>query len=98
MFRWWPRGVLVALSFAFGLLQGSRAALGDAPLPAEPATQVEPGPESPEVGAGERDPLRGRFFRPARSNALRPLPRLHQSRWTPIPAPRLAQSCADPRC
>lgn len=84
----WARGLLVGLVFALGLLQGSRAALGDIPLDAEPL----PAAESP-AGHVEQDALRGDFFRPVGSTAVRPALRLHASTWTPAEPTRLALSC-----
>jgi hypothetical protein len=78
----WGRAVLVGLVFALGLLQGSRAALGDIPL----------GAEEPATAAGhlEPDALRGHFFRPLGSTAVRPELRLRASVWTPAEPARLA--------
>jgi hypothetical protein len=92
MVGWWSRGALVALVFLLGLLQGSRAALGDMPLRAA----AESAAEAPAASAVvESDALRGHFFRPAGSNAVRPAPRMRPSVWTP---PALALPCSDPSC
>jgi hypothetical protein len=82
----WARGLLVGLVFALGLLQGSRAALGDIPLGAE----REP---PPAAGLVEPDALRGHFFRPVGSTAVRPVLRLRASAWTPAEPERLALTC-----
>jgi hypothetical protein len=59
----WSRGALVALVFVLGLLQGTRAALGDMPLADLPAVTAAP-PETRRAGVSEPDALRGHFFRP----------------------------------
>ena len=92
----WSRGALVALVFVLGLLQGTRAALGDMPLSELPAA-AEAQAETP-AGVSERDALRGHFFRPAGSDAVRPLLQLRQSRWNPDEAKRLAFVCEDAAC
>lgn len=79
------RGALVALVFVLGLVQGSRAALGDMPL-----GELPPVESAPPASVTEADALRGSFFRPAGSSAVRPTPSLHQSRWKPAEARRLA--------
>ena len=85
----WARSVLVGLVFVLGLLQGSRAALGDIALGGEP----EPEAASDAVtGHVEPDALRGDFFRPHGSTAVRPPLRLRTSTWSPA-EPRLALSC-----
>ena len=91
----WSRGALVALVFALGLLQGTRAALGDMPLADVPAAGATT--EAP-AGVSEPDALRGHFFRPAGSDAVRPTPRLRQSHWSPAEAKRLALACQDTAC
>lgn len=88
----WGRGLLVGLVFALGLLQGSRAALGDIPLGAEEAA------EAPAAGHFEPDALRGGFFRPLGSTAVRPDLRLRASAWTPAAPARLALGCSAPGC
>ena len=93
----WSRGALVALVFVLGLLQGTRAALGDMPLRELPAA-AEAQAETPGAGAIEPDALRGHFFRPAGSDAVRPRLRLHQSHWSPAEAKRLAFACEDAAC
>jgi hypothetical protein len=83
--RWWLQSLLVGIVFALGLLQGSRAALGRMPLP--------PAPESaapPVEGVLEADTVRGHFYRPQGSTALRPVLRLRPSRWLP--------ACSDRSC
>ena len=92
----WSRGALVALVFVLGLLQGTRAALGDMPLAEPPAAGATIG--APAAGVNEPDALRGHFFRPAGSDAVRPTPRLRQSRWSPAEAERLALACPDAAC
>ena len=96
--RWWSRSALVAIVFVLGLLQGTRAALGDIQLGAGPDTAAEAKAETP--AAGEREPadLRGRFFRPAGSNAVRPALRLRQGSWSPASDERLALACPAPGC
>ena len=74
----WSRGALIALVFVLGLLQGTRAALGDMPLAEIPAAGAPT--ETPAAGVSEPDALRGHFFRPAGSDAVRPTLRLRQSR------------------
>jgi hypothetical protein len=95
--RWWSRSALVAIVFVLGLLQGTRAALGDIELEAGPEAAAEAN-ETP--AAGEREPaeLRGRFFRPEGSNAVRPALRLRQSSWRPESGERLALACPAPSC
>jgi hypothetical protein len=90
----WSRGALVALVFVLGLVQGSRAALGDVPLAELPAAEAE----APAAGVTEPDALRGSFFRPAGSSAVRPTPSLRQSRWNPADAKRFAFACEDAGC
>lgn len=80
------RGALVALVFVLGLVQGSRAALGDLPLGELPPVAAPP----PAAAVTEADALRGSFFRPADSSAVRPTPSLRQSRWNPAETERLA--------
>jgi hypothetical protein len=96
--RWWSRSALVAIVFVLGLLQGTRAALGDMPLGAGTEPAAEAKAETP--AAGEREPAerRGRFFRPEGSNAVRPALRLRQSSWRPEPEQRLALACPAPSC
>lgn len=93
----WSRGALVALVFGLGLLQGTRAALGDMPLAEIPAA-VDAPTEKPAAGVSEPDALRGHFFRPAGSDAVRPALRLRQSRWNPAEAKRLALGCPNAAC
>jgi hypothetical protein len=86
---WKSTCALIALVVALGLVQGSRAALGSAP----PAAPSDPAPPpAPAAGARELDPLRGGFFRPAGSDAVRPPQRLRPLAWWPGEAPRLAQA------
>jgi hypothetical protein len=90
----WARGLLIGLVFALGLIQGSRAALGDIPLgEPEPAAA-----EAPLGGQVEPDALRGDFFRPLGSTAVRPVLQLRARVWTPAEPARLALSCAGPVC
>jgi hypothetical protein len=91
----WSRAALVALVFVLGLLQGTRAALGDMPLRELPVAAEA---QAPVPGVSEPDALRGHFFRPAGSDAVRPVLRLHQSRWNPGEAKRLAFFCDDAAC
>lgn len=93
----WSRGALVALVFVLGLLQGTRAALGDMPLAEVPAAAGAE-TETPAAGVSEPDALRGYFFRPAGSDAVRPALRLRQSRWNPGEAKRLALICPNAAC
>jgi hypothetical protein len=94
----WGRGALVALVFVLGLLQGTRAALGDIPLAEAPAAAEAPA--EPPAGVTEPDALRGHFFRPAGSDAVRPSLRLQQGRWSPgePEEERLALACEDAAC
>ena len=92
----WGRGALVALVFVLGLLQGTRAALGDMPLAEPPSASATT--EAPAAGVSEPDALRGHFVRPAGSDAVRPALRLRQSRWNPAEAERLALACPDAAC
>jgi hypothetical protein len=94
--RWWLRSALVGLVFALGLLQGSRAALGRMPL--APALEASAHAEVPVAGELEADTLRGHFFRPKGSDAVRPVLRLQPSRWLPAEAPRVALACPGPSC
>jgi hypothetical protein len=91
----WSRGLLVGLVFALGLLQGSRAALGDIPLGGDPE---EPAAEAPATGSVEPDALRGHFFRPLGSTAVRPPLHLRARTWKPAEPPRLAYSCPAAGC
>jgi hypothetical protein len=86
----WGRALLVGLVFALGLLQGSRAALGDILLGGEPEA---PAAQAPATGQLEPDALRGHFFRPLGSTAVRPPLRLRASTWSPAEPTRLALSC-----
>ncbi len=97
MGRWWQDSALIGFVLVLGLLQGSRAALGPMPLAAavSPAvTQSEP----LAAARVEADALRGRFFRPQGSSAVRPALRLRQSEWRPAGDPRVALACADSGC
>jgi hypothetical protein len=94
MVSWWSRSALVVLVLVLGLLQGSRAALGDMSLTDAADAQAE----TPAAGVLERDALRGHFFRPAGSSAVRPALRSRQSAWTPASVSRLALACPDPSC
>jgi hypothetical protein len=89
--RRWPLRVLLVTSVVvLGLLQGSRTALGSAPLPS--ALQAA---ESASPPAREADWRRGHFYRPAGSDAVRPRPLLRPVVWLPEPAPaRVATRCA----
>ena len=92
----WSRSALVALTFVLGLLQGSRAALNDAPQ--EPAPRPETHAEAPGEASRESDALRGHFYRPAGSHAVRPALQLRERRWAPREAPRYAELCQAPGC
>lgn len=92
----WSRSALVALTFVLGLLQGSRAALNDAPQ--EPAPRPETHAEAPGEASRESDALRGHFYRPAGSRAVRPLLQLRERRWEPNAALRLAEACEASGC
>jgi len=98
MTSWWSRSALIALVIVLGLLQGSRAALGNLPLGDETEAAAEATAETPAAPAPERDDaLRGRFFRPAGSSAVRPGLRLEQSSWRPDDLERVA-TLACPSC
>jgi hypothetical protein len=88
---WGARTLLVGFVVVLGLLQGSRTALGSAPLlPRTPAAVDVASPP-----AREADWRRGHFYRPAGSAAKRPRPVLRPVVWLPGPAPaRVARSCA----
>jgi hypothetical protein len=94
--RWWLRSALVVVVFVLGLLQGSRAALGRMPL--APALEPSAHAEAPVAGALEADRVRGHFFRPQGSDAVRPELRLRPGRWLPAHPPRVALACPDPGC
>jgi hypothetical protein len=96
--RWWSRSALVAIVFALGLLQGTRAALGDIQLGAGSEPAAEAKAETPAARAQEPAELRGRFFRPEGSSAVRPTLRLRQSSWRPESDERLAFACPTPSC
>jgi hypothetical protein len=89
----WRQSALVGAVIALGLLQGARAALGRMPEAAAPE------PAAPAALPGELrevDTLRGHFYRPEGSDAVRPPLRLDERRWTP--APRLAAACPESSC
>jgi len=98
MVRWWSRSALVAIVIVLGLLQGSRAALGDMPLGAGLEPSAEAKAETPAPADPEQGELRGRFFRPAGSSAVRPALHLRPSRWIPAPGERIALACPVPSC
>src|SRR5262245_17274639 len=99
MVRWWSRSALVAIVFVLGLLQGTRAALGDIRLdPASPEPAAELKAETPPAEVEEPAALRGRFFRPDGSSAVRPALRLAPSAWSPEPAERIALACPGASC
>jgi hypothetical protein len=84
------RALLVSFVVVLGLLQGSRTALGSAPLPPAPATA-----DVASLPAREADWRRGHFYRPTGSAAERPRPVLRPVVWRPGPAPaRIAKRCA----
>ena len=94
--RWWLQSALVGTVFALGLLQGSRAALGRMPL--APALESPAHVEVPAEYGLEADTVRGHFYRPKGSDAVRPALRLRQSRWLPADARRIARACPEPSC
>ena len=94
--HWWLRSALVGMVFALGLLQGSRAALGRLPL--APALESSAHAEVPVAGGPEADTVRGHFYRPNGSEAVRPALRLRPSRWLPAEARRVALACPDASC
>ena len=98
MVGWWSRSALVALVIVLGLVQGSRAALGDISLDGGAEAAAESTAETPAAAEPEAAALRGRFFRPAGSNAVRPELRLRQGSWHPTRAERFALACPDPSC
>ena len=93
--RWWLQSALVAVVFALGLLQGSRAALGRMPL--APALEPSAHAEGPVADVREVD-KRGHFFRPQGSDAVRPELHLRPGRWLPAHPPHVALACPDPSC
>jgi hypothetical protein len=93
--RWWLQSALVGMVFALGLLQGSRAALGRMPL--APALESPAHVEVPAEDGLEADTVRGHFYRPNGSDAVRPALRLRQSRWLPAEAKRVALACPSPQ-
>ena len=94
MASWKGKTALVALVMVLGLLQGTRTALGPAPL-APPAA-----PDFAAPPARELYPVRGHFFRPAGSDAVRPALRLRPVAWQPERSVPVAQLCpaARDRC
>ena len=92
MTGWQTKALLVALVLVLGLLQGTRTALGRAPLASPPAT-----PDVAAPPAREADWRRGHFYRPAGSTASRPRLVLRPVVWRPAPAApvaRVARACA----
>lgn len=84
------RALLWSFVVVLGLLQGSRTALGSAPLPRAPAAADVASPP-----AREADWRRGHFYRPAGSDAERPRPVLRPVVWLHQPPPaRVARRCA----
>lgn len=98
MAAWWSRSALVALVIVLGLVQGSRAALGDIALDSGAEAAAESQAETPGPAELEPAALRGRFYRPAGSDAVRPALRLRQGSWHPARAERFALACPDPGC
>ena len=96
MSRAWRQSTLVGIVFALGLLQGSRAALGRMPDAAAPGPLAQA--EVPGAIAREADTVRGHFYRPEGSNAVRPVLRLQPGRWTPAVSPRVALACRVSGC
>ncbi len=78
VFRWQAKFALFGLVFVLGLLQGTRTALGLAPH-ASPAARTDV--SAPP--ARELDPIRGHFFRPPGSDAVRPPLSLRPAVWSP---------------
>jgi len=78
MASWQVKSALVALVMVLGLLQGTRTALGRVPLASPPAPADVAAPP-----AREHDPIRGHFFRPPGSNAVRPPLSLRPVAWWP---------------
>jgi len=89
---WWLRSALVAVVLVLGLLQGTRAALGDVPLGDATESLAAPA-DSPAAGPPQSSELRGRFFLPEGSDAVRPRLRLRQGRWAPAQLERFEFAC-----
>lgn len=89
LFRWQAKVALFGLVFVLGLLQGTRTALGLAPL----AGRVAPADVSAPP-ARELDPIRGHFFRPPGSDAVRPPLSLRPVVWWPERPVPFAQACS----
>jgi hypothetical protein len=96
--RSWARSALVALVFLLGLLQGTRAALGDMPLAGDVAAPPPEASAAAPATPRETGPAGGRFFRPAGSDAQRPELRLRPSHWRPHAPERLARRCGGAAC
>ena len=96
--RIWARSALVVFVFLLGLLQGTRAALGDMPLASDVAAPPPEASAAAPAAAREAGPVGGRFFRPTGSNARRPELRLRPSLWSPRPPERLALPCGGAAC
>ena len=94
--RWWLQSALIGTVFVLGLLQGSRAALGRMPL--APTLAASTLAEAPAEDGLETDTVRGHFYRPNGSDAVRPALRLRQNRWLPAEARRIARACPDASC
>jgi hypothetical protein len=88
VFRWHAKVALVGLVFVLGLLQGTRTALGLAPLASPPAPADVSAPPAREL-----DPIRGHFFRPPGSDAVRPPLSLRPVVWWPERPVPIAQAC-----
>ncbi len=83
--RWWTT---LALAATLGLLQGMTAAW-QTPAPdvaaAPPAVEIAPAVLPAQAPAADpHDALRGRFWRPHGSDAMRPEPRLEAVQWAPM--------------
>ena len=85
--RAWIDGALIGAVLALGLLQGARAALGGFVLEVPPAALAQS-----EAPSGD-DALRGRFYRPPGSDAVRPPLRLEPHHWHPPSEARVALAC-----
>jgi hypothetical protein len=77
MASWQVRVALVTVVLVLGLFQGTRTALGR--VPPESVAYVAP----IAVPVREHDPIRGHFFRPPGSDAVRPPLSLRPVAWWP---------------
>jgi hypothetical protein len=97
MGRWWLDSALIGFVLLLGLLQGSRAALGDMPLRVVRERALAPA-AAPALAETEPDALRGHFYRPPDSTAVRPALRLTPGTWEPGRDPRADSACLDSGC